>query len=564
MPLMGKIQLLSEETINQIAAGEVIKDPASVVKELIENALDAGATKITVEIAEGGLGKICVTDNGFGMEKEDALLCLQRHTTSKIYAFKDLFHLSTMGFRGEALASIAAISKLTLTTAVSTLGVKIEVEGGKILSQSRVSRAQGTTVEVRDLFYNVPARKKFQKSAPALSAGIFRLVTELALSAPSVHIDLFSKGKKALCIPPSSSFAERAELLIGSEFRQKSFALDFTAEGLKLKGLIGSPELSKANRLSQYLFLNGRFVHCYALGHAVREGYATRLDEKSHPAYLLYLDIAPELVDVNVHPEKKEVRLREERVLTQRVKEIVAGAFAPKVAYCQGSFAPPGSSSFSWEAASLKEEMVPAFERLDLRHEEKKILGLFGPYLLVEGSSVEESFDGLVLVDLRLAEFRVIYDQLLSSFQNKQQRAVSQILLLPLTLECTPVETAMLLTHQDAIESMGFLIRPAGKQLFFVEAIPPFLTALEVKEVIGELCALLQGLIGIANVEEQRALQLACATARCAKKRRNFNLEEAGHLMRQLASSTDSTYSPQGEKILIHLSAHELQKLFSH
>jgi DNA mismatch repair protein MutL len=567
---MGTIQLLSEETINQIAAGEVIKDPASVVKELVENALDAGATKITIEIADGGLERICVTDNGYGMEKEDALLCLQRHATSKIRTFHDLLHLTTMGFRGEALASIAAISKLTLLTAPSSgIGVKIEVEGGKIASQKPASRAQGTTVEVRELFFNVPARKKFQKSSPALSAAVFRLVTELALSAPSVHMEFFSKGK-ALCFPACASFVERAEVVLGPLFKEKSLPLDFDQEGLKLCGLIGSPDLAKSNRMGQYLFLNGRSVFSGALNFAIREGYATRIDEKSHPVYLLYLDIAPDLVDVNVHPEKREVRLRDERILTQRVREIVAGAFLPRAVEGKGpifSFLgqPEQESSFVWEGKCLKEEEPVFTEQWDLRPKEPTILGLLGPYLLLEGSSVDPAFDGLAVVDLRLVQFRLLYDTLLASFEKTlPTKTPSQGLLLPLTIEATPVETAMLLTHLEAFEATGFLIRPAGKQLFLVEAIPPFVSSGEVRSLIEQLATLLQEFIGKAEIAQEKGKKLALATAHFAKKRKSFNVEEARELMRQLATCRDPAYSPQGEKILVHLSDHELQKLFSH
>lgn len=555
---MPSIQLLSEETINQIAAGEVIENPACVIKELVENSLDAGATKITVEISEGGLKLIRVIDNGSGMEAEDARLSLQRHATSKMRHFKDLFKLTTMGFRGEALAAIGAVSKLTLTTSVTKVGIKIEMEGGTLKSERAAGRARGTTVEVSQLFYNVPARKKFQKSAAALSAEIFRLVTQLALGSPSVHFELITNGRKSLSIPPSLSLHQCAEMLIGAEFATHCFSIDFKEGGLELAGLLGSPQIARPNRLGQYLFLNGRAIYCATLNFAIRDAYGTRLDDKRHPVYLLHLQLPTDLVDVNVHPQKREVRLRDERLIKQRVQEAIASAF--------NASAPPAKSvsferpdfSFSALPFSLREE--PSFSmELPFQQDETRILGLFVSYLLVEGASVSSQYDGLLLVDLRLVRFRLIYDQLMQSSSNKEKQG----LLLPFTIDCTPVEAAMMLTHLDAIESLGFIIRPAGKELFLIEALPPFLQMEDVKPLLGELSQLLQEFIGKSDIEERRRSALALATARFAKNRQSFNVEEARELMRALRTSSDPAHSPQGHPTMVHLSRDELQKLFS-
>lgn len=554
MMRMPRIQLLSDETINQIAAGEVIENPACVVKELVENALDAGADKIVIKVLEGGLSLISVTDNGCGMDADDARRCLQRHATSKMRNFQDIFELTTMGFRGEALAAIGAVSKLTLTTSEGEVGTRIEMEGAKLISERPIGRARGTTIEVEDLFFNVPARKKFQKSSAALSAEIFRVVTQLALASPTVHFELISNRKMALNAVPCSSILERAELLIGTEFTQSCLPLLFEEGELKLEGLIGSPQQSRPNRLGQYLFLNGRAVQCASISYAIRDGYGTRLDEKRHPLYLLHLKIPTDLVDINVHPQKQQVRLREERVIKKKIEGAVAGALAgpapkmPTFEFEEVDF------SFAPLPLSMREE-PPLQNELPLEPQSPKILGLVGPYLCVE----DPKSSGLGIYDLRQVRFRLFYDRLMKKEESKEKQG----LLLPFTFDCTAVEAAMLLTHLEAIEELGFSIRPAGKQLFLVEALPPFLEVGQVKPLMADLSHLLQEFIGVAEIEESRRKKLAFATARFAKNRQSFNVREAEELLRLLPRSSDPTHSPEGDPIMVHLSQNDLQKLFS-
>lgn len=543
---MPRIQLLSEETINQIAAGEVIENPASVVKELVENGLDAGATHIAIEIVEGGLKLIRVSDNGSGMGREDALLCIQRHATSKLQNFKDLFHLRTMGFRGEALAAISAISKMTMLTAVSGVGLKIQIDGGVIKSEKPAARAQGTTIEVSDLFFNVPARKKFQKGAVALSAEVLRVVTQLALSAPAVHFELISNRRKTLIALPAESHRERAEFLIGSEFTAGSYALDFKEGEMEAVGLLGNPSQAKPNRLGQFLFLNGRAVQCSAISYAIRDAYGTRIDDKRFPSYVLHLSLPPELIDVNVHPQKREVRLRDERVLRHKIQEVVDAAFKPQTPQVEAfNFTPP---PFSFqEVATLPERAPFAPQELALESD-LHILGLIGPFLIIEETKA------LKVVDLRLVRYRLCYDQLMERIHKVEQQG----LLIPFAVDFTPLEAAMLLTHLSAVEELGFVIRPAGKELFLVEAMPAFLEMGDIKTLLSELCQLLQEFIGKAEIEEQRKRKLALATARFAKNRQSYSVEEGRELVRALATSKDPAHSPGGQPIAITLNLNEL------
>lgn len=558
---MPRIQILSEETINQIAAGEVIESPSSVVKELIENAIDADAKKITIEISQGGLNLIRVIDDGIGMEKEDALLSIQRHATSKMQNPKDLFSLITMGFRGEALAAIGAVSKLVLTTATNGLGIKILIEAGVLKSERAVARVRGTTMEVKELFFNVPARKKFQKNPNVLSAEIFRLVTQFALGFPSIHFILISNRKTTLNALACSSFQERAENLIGVEFATKSFPIKYKEEELHLHGLLGTPLQARPNRLNQYLFLNRRLVYCELINLTIREAYGNRLEERRHPSYLLYIQLPTDLVDINVHPQKREVRLRDERLLRKRIVEAISSALTTSNGERRQFEFMPSSSPFIFsEVMPMFQENYSADQELPYSPMRQRTVGIFTHYLFLEGAASSPEFDGLLLVDLCLARFRIFYDQLLKRELEREKQG----LLLPLTVHCTVIETAMLLTHLNEIESQGFSIRPVGKELFLVEAIPSFLSTIEVKPVLMELCELLQNFIGKSNIEQERREKLALVTARFARNKRNFTLEEAEELMNLLYASSDPRYSPQGDPISVSLSLNEIQNLFSH
>jgi DNA mismatch repair protein MutL len=328
---MASIIRLSEETINKIAAGEVVEKPASVVKELVENSVDAGSSQIRIEILGGGYQLIRITDNGSGMSPEDALLSFERHATSKIAQVEDLFSLATMGFRGEAIASIAAVSKMTLLTAANpSLATCIEMEGGRLLYAEPGARAQGTTVEVRSLFYNVPARKKFQKTAPVSSAEITKIVTQLALAHPEVGFELIQQERSIFLTTPSLGISltdllvQRSEQLLGGDFRSNAFQLDLSQGPCDFKGIIGSPVHHRHNRSGQFLFVNRRPVICPLISYAIKDAYGTRLPTDRHPIYLLHISLPAHLIDVNVHPQKKEIRLREEKLLKESIQEAVS------------------------------------------------------------------------------------------------------------------------------------------------------------------------------------------------------------------------------------------------
>ncbi len=552
--MQAKIHLLSDETINQIAAGEVIESPASVVKELTENALDAEAKKIMIEITGGGMKMIRITDDGWGMGLEDAEKCIVRHATSKISKAADLFHIGTKGFRGEALASIASISKMTVITAMDgELGLELEVQQGEISRKRPCARTRGTTIEVLSLFYNVPARKKFQKSAAAISAEIFRMVTVLALSHPDVHFELISNGRKAIKTM-AKDLQKRAEELLGEEFVAGSFSVDFEEGPLHFTGLVGAPTNTRTNKMGQYLFLNRRGVVCEPICAAVREGYGTRLEARRHPIFLLHLGVPADLVDVNVHPQKLHVRLRKEDLFREKIQEAVREALrtnteTPRV---EGNFTP---TNVQFEEVPFHFKEDEPIQELPLEEEERVVMGQVDQFLFYHDPNEKE----VVLVDAAAASFRVLFENLKGKWD---QKGASQGLLVPFSIVLTPVESAMVLTHLDAIEKVGFVLRPIGKDAFMVEAIPPFLDESDVQEVVAEMAHSLQGFIGRRDYARERSEQLALIAAARSKKKTNYLPEEARALLKNLRNCESPLHCPKGNPTIVKLAYDEIKELF--
>jgi len=564
----GKIQLLSEHTINQIAAGEVIENPASLVKELVENSLDAGATKIIVEVMGGGLQKIVISDNGCGMGPEDALLCLERHATSKILGMDDLLKVMTMGFRGEALASIAAISKMTLSTAEAEgLGAKIEVEGGKIISQTVCSRSQGTTIEVRQLFYNVPARKKFQKPPAFCLAEITKVITALSLSYPFVAFELYQieQGPILKLAKPSSldklqAFQARALDVLGEEFMEGSFAIQGEFAPFGCYGIIGSLQNTRPNRSLQYQFLNQRSVLCPAVSYAVKDALGTRIEERRFPIYALHLDIPSTFIDVNVHPQKKEVRLREENYFKEELRKLIEDSLftpsplssIPPVHHLFAEKNPfPFASSHTQEERKVDDfaAEVPfafAFEA------EPEVIGLYDPFLWVNAASVSIEGcpkEGVIMVHLQRASSQLLFD----SLQDVGKVKESQMLFLPLTWSCSAYEAKKILAGMDEIQKMGFSLQES-RGSFLVEAIPPTLGEMEALDFLKDY---------LLAEEGEKSQRLSSAAAKIASKRK-ISYSQAGALavFKALLKSSCIHTSPVGEKIITCMTKEELERLF--
>ncbi|WP_316359547.1 DNA mismatch repair endonuclease MutL [Candidatus Neptunichlamydia sp. REUL1] len=551
------IQILSDQTINKIAAGEVIENPASVVKELVENALDAKSTTITIEVERGGFSLIRVSDDGCGMSRDDLLLSLERHATSKIRIAEDLEEVLTMGFRGEALASIAAISKMKVVSAQkgSALGGEIVAEGGKIRSVDPAARNEGTTVEIAMLFYNVPARKKFQKTQGASLSEITKFLTRFALSHPEIQIRFIADRKEIIHTLPGA-IEERLKTLLGEAFLTRAKKVEKTDNRCFLSGFLGSPLEARTNRLGQYLFVNGRCVRCPQIARAIYEGYGTRLSSRLHPTFVLHLTLPPEWIDVNVHPQKREIRLREEGVIQEVIRKGVMESF-------QGKEPPKEYPKGSWDFAiplkfQEKKEFLPP--SLDYVEEEIAVIGLFDHYLIAHGSSyfslpnTPGPYKGMFLIDLKGAYARILYDRFV-----KEEAPPLQTLMVPITLEFPKNEGDILKGHLEEVLGMGVDLRPFGDSAFIIDALSP-----EIEE--GMVQGLLEEFIEVLDqslAEKMRQKKLAFTLSSYARsQKKGWTVVEAKQMVKELMKTTSPYDCPKGKPTVIHWNHDAIENLF--
>ncbi|QVL57674.1 MAG: DNA mismatch repair endonuclease MutL [Simkaniaceae bacterium] len=549
------IHLLSDQTINKIAAGEVIENPSSVVKELVENALDAKGDVITIEIERGGFSLIRVSDNGSGMGQDDLLLCLERHATSKIQSAEDLIKVLTMGFRGEALASIGAVSKMKIFTAQEKKnhGYEISCHGGKLSSPIPTARSCGTTIEVRGLFYNVPARLKFQKSALSNQNAIRKLIARFSLAHPEKTFRFFAEGKEMMNLLPGK-LGKRCSDILGDSFIKGGSEVNFSEKEAVLKGFIGSPMDAKSNRMGQYLFVNGRAVVSAQISQAIYEGYGTRLGANLHPTYVIHMTLPPEWVDVNVHPQKKEIRLREEGVIQEGVRRAILGAFKGEVRSIQTP-----KMEWSFEAPLKLQETFDEPSQnfsFDSEQEDLPIIGLFDSYLILHKTPLIHlpNEDGIFLVDLEGSTARILYERFLG-----KQMLPLQTLLFPITLEFSPHEKKQLSLHIEEIRKMGIDIRPFGETTFIIDALTS-----DIEE--EKLQGLLESLAEIFDqnlVEKEREKKLALSASYSAKsQKKGWALIEAKQIVKQLLKTTSPYHCPKGKKTIIALNHDAIKKLF--
>lgn len=568
--MSNKIQVLSEETINQIAAGEVIENPASVVKELIENSIDADASRIIIEIEGGGFYRICVNDNGKGMGYEDLLLCLERHATSKISAADDLSTVSSMGFRGEALASIAAIGKIRLISCQKENAYEGYAEKGKMTSLEPTARNPGTTVEVGSLFYNVPARRRFQKSARRSQNEIMKMLIKFALAHPFLELKCIADGKEIF-----SSFMKRSEerrqateqvikTVLGDAFLESSWHVHVKSKRCVLFGCVGAPHQTRKNRASQYLFVNNRVVESPEITRAIYEGYGTRLPSNEHPTFVLYLTIPAEWIDVNVHPQKKEIRLREVKQVKQLICQGVSEAF-------QEHTSSAVDHSVFKEATSWIEEKEPFFQFREqersmpssLPIKEVPIIGLYAHYLFLDASRFDLAISGsggIVIVDLQAAEACVVFDTLLSRFEKIGEM---QTLMFPLTFECSIHEKEQITLYFETLQQLGIAIRSFGENTFLVDALDPHIEEGQVKDLIYELVQVLERFDDHHHLLKEQKKKLALSVLRFTKScKEGYDLQQARALVQKLFAMAAPYQSPTGKPTCVYLSQNDIGKYF--
>ncbi len=565
---MAKIRALSAEVIGKIAAGEVVERPASVVKELLENAIDAGATEIKIEIQGGGSKLIRVTDNGEGMSSEDALLALERYATSKISTAADLFAVQTFGFRGEALSAIAAVSKMKIVTAreEGLSGFEIRAEGGIVTHSGETAGAKGTSVEARDLFFNVPVRLKFLKSPGTELSHITDTVARLALANEQVRFQLFHEGRLAAHYPLRSEGAARLTEALGREAGEKMHRFASLSDEAEITGYAGEPGYDRSNSRGVYLFVNRRPVRDRLLHHAVQEAYRPLLAKERNPVVVLFVKLPPEAVDVNVHPSKGEVKF----VDPDRVHRSVISAIRQMLENSPWLRKTPLPQNVAREAAARYPSPFLA--------EEFPLKGLeTGPArwkTVVEASGGKTGFgqirqtylvlttdEGITLIDQHAAHERITLEKLQEQFFEKEIR--KQLLMMPETLELSLSEAQVVSDHLQDLDKMGFSLEPAGEGAFWVRAVPEILAGREplqiLKEMIGEISSWGRG----ADLNRQFSNlihMLACRGAVQASQ--NLRSEEGFSLLEQLQKCVSPARCPHGRPTFIKISADDLDKMF--
>ena len=569
---MGKIRLLTDEVASQVAAGEVVERPASVVKELVENSIDAGARRIRVEFARGGTQLIRVEDDGSGMDREDALLSLERHATSKIRTAADLADVGTMGFRGEAVPSIASVSRFRLVTrpAADAAGTEIQIAGGKIESVSDSGCAPGTSVEVRSLFFNLPARKKFLRGEETEAAHILHQMQSLAIAHPDVAMTLVRDGRVVWQAAATKDHEVRIRDLFGADFVGRLMALQPIEEhGIRIEGFLAKPGEGRPDRELQFVVLNRRVVQCPAVFQSLREAYAEALPKGRHPLAVLRVSMDPLSFDCNVHPAKREVRLHRPDQVRQAVyaaAKLALDAFrtpvetAPKehsTAHSEVNSEvagySPSRSSFS-PPPQMDLPAMPPPERPVEEDAFRLLEGLGGRWILMEGA------EGLVLLDVRAASERILFEGL------RREAALghvsSQRLLLPEIVELTPKDAVWISENQEALQKAGFIVEAFGGSSFKVEALPSCLSERDARAALLDVCETLRstGLLGSG----QPVLDALVRSVSRIAALNGFDYEEsrARRLVRELLKCELPYACPQGRPTMIQWSFSELDRKF--
>lgn len=610
---MGRIRVLPDAIANKIAAGEVIERPASVVKELLENSLDADADDLRIDIEAGGRRLIRIADNGTGMLRDDALLAFERHATSKLRSAEDLFSIATLGFRGEALPSIASVSRLELDTrsAEEETGTRIEIAGAKMIRCDEFAREPGTTIAIRDLFYNVPARRKFLRSEQTELAHIASLVTHYSLAHADKSFELTHTGQRLLFVTPVATLKERVFQVFGSEILSDLVELpERIHEGFRLTGFVSNPQIQKLNRNSIYLFVNGRLIRDKLLLHALTAAYHNLMPHQCFPFALIFLDCAPEEIDVNVHPSKTEIRFQHGSMVHDFVRDTIRNLLVesrpassiPLPTRPQAAVEVP-MSEFSLAMQSVPSPM-PQQARLvvpDVHSEELPSITIapspqpaapairlpipdtHGP--LPSGAwtsesisldvlrdlrplgQLQESFiiaagrDGLWIVDQHVAHERILFEKVLA--QRAAGIAERQQLLMPMVIPLTVGQQIEYARIADELTAVGFETEPFGQRTLAIKAAPAGLGQGEIERVILEILEIAEGELRRASLDDLRrgvAASIACRAA--IKINMPLDMTKMEWLLAELAKTEFPTSCPHGRPIALRYSMRDILKGF--
>ena len=610
------IQLLPDQVINKIAAGEVVERPASVVKELLENSLDAGATQVDVEIIRGGRQLIAVTDNGVGMNRDQALLSIERHATSKVRSEADIENIHTLGFRGEALAAISSVSRFTLITrqGEDLGGTEIQIAGGRLLGCEDTGCPVGTRIEIRNLFFNVPARRKFLRAEQTELTHIRQLFLVHALAHPGIGMSLKVDERGVYTLPAAGKMEDRITALYSPGFFEQLLPLDYTAPDCRITGYTGLPQTGRKDRQDQYIFINGRPAAAPVVYHALNEAYHALIARGRYPAVLLFIELDPSLVDVNVHPTKKEVRFRRPNQLRDAIvaalqaalsiplpvavdHESVTPILQPPPAPVLPKFetqkqmedllvrpnvigarniegqqssrpdteagAPPASQDKSPDQPSTSSSDEDELRTANLNPQTSspwgwcRIVGRIG-----DTYTVLETEDGFVLMEPRAAHERVLFEKFMSSV--RKHAIQKQGLLAPVTVELLPADALAVRDYMEVLQELGFGVSAFGGDAFLVDALPVYVQDGPVEALLIEIARELEKTgkkDGALERVQERIAQAACQTAVRMKDR--LSEQEIEQLVTDLAKTEMPYTSPRGRPTLIYTSFTELDRKFS-
>ena len=578
---MSRVRLLSDTLASQVAAGEVIERPASVVKELVENSIDAQARSIEVMIRRGGISLIRVTDDGIGMDRDDALLCLERHATSKIRTAADLATVGTLGFRGEALPSIASVARFRLTTREkeAVAGTEVLVSGGKIEMVRDGGEAPGTQVEVRSLFYNLPARRKFLRSENTETRTIEHQLNLQAIGHPEVAFSLVRDERLVFQLPATKSLRDRIRDLMGSELLARLLQVEPTARGkLRISGFIGQAGVSRASRAQQFVFVNGRAIESPLIGAALKEGYHTALMKGQFPVTFLFVELAPAEVDVNVHPAKREVRFRDPAAVREAVVAAIRRTLESDRSSWQEQFRAPRPAGEPFvrppETLVVPQEAQRSFpvargapsvsghrfppneQRRPLPHHQFQILGILNKlYVLMENA------DGLVLVDQHAAHERILFEELRRRMEAKG--VPSQRLLLPQVIELAPRDAEWMERNLTTLKKMGLGVEEFGRHTFKLESLPPFLSGADPARLLQDVIDSLKSASNNSSPLRLGEEMIAKTVCRHAVKANDLLRQpEVEKLIRDLLECELPYCCPHGRPTMIQISLGELEKKF--
>ncbi|MGD9181525.1 MAG: DNA mismatch repair endonuclease MutL [Desulfobacterales bacterium] len=591
---MPKIRILPENLSNKIAAGEVVERPASVVKELVENALDAGATRVIIEVEKGGQSLIQVSDNGVGMRRDDALLAIERYATSKISTDEDLFAISTLGFRGEALPSIAAVSRFALITRDNTSdsGTQIIVDGGKIKNVSEIGAPEGTLITVKELFFNTPARRKFLKTVGTEMSHIADIVARMSLGHPEVQFRLIHNDKVVKSWPLVSQHLDRVVDVLGRNSRSGLHPIEFKRDAVSVSGWISSPEVTRRTTRGLYIYVNGRFIRDRTIQHGVFQGYAQRLVKGQFPIAVVFIKVPFDQVDVNVHPTKNEVRFVNSHQVHEAVKSGIAQTLyeIDRLDWGPQNGLPgqaPQKTAQIFEAIStfrpagkgaVKDDVRFGISDLGIKNREQKTTDdrQRQPELMFESKGfsalrvvgqlhnlyiVCESDGGLVLIDQHAAHERILFEQLKQ--RSNDRPSVAQKLLVPETLEFNFREAEILGQMLSDLKNLGLDIEPFGKNTFIVKAVPALLSGRDLSPMIYEIVEKIAAdgySPGLENTLDQCRMVMACHGAMRANQQ--LTDEQIRELLHQLDECENPSHCPHGRPSWIRWDLITLEKLF--